>query len=970
MSGMKDCKFCEKNGLLWLPLRYSAVVSADAQALATLPALTGKLGQGVTDVKLKNAKYAARLLRPGYLYVLIDRKGLKYWEAYMVLEDAFLYKFDIANPPTETPAFSCERHTCGINASMVSIPNANDVATVWALFTHSQMTATKLDEYKTNADAYVAQGKMQTFSPAAWLNKQTAQPHTLLAPELLTRVAEYVLFNQPGNPLGTPLGNALETQLFVGSKDAYAGVPPDAKGHYAGRLGNIYNKIKHDGHAAFVLYDHIGITQELNDFRNAALQPVEKFLAKVDAKGVSNQRKLEVSQAIADVEKGYVEHGMGAAKRHIEQMDAAPLPNIDEDNAKTLRSLGRIKEAEALEARAQRSRTARDASRQRMLSGADAAKEWADKYAKLLDKGELDKFRNELASISDACGKVADQRVDDHLLWLDAARLVDAFDVYDPANLGSGFCFTQDHMLCTFGMFGVDKNKPKLAEWLKVSKVERKNLYMRANLYNQKSLQEEAGKAFTEAQAMVAAAGGLGHVASPPFLKAVKGLVDVLKKTDSAWDEWLRDKVVKSIHEGKTKPIPGNKIHNLSTFHRGTEGVMYARMSEWTQALSNKAGKMDKAIQGIVGTLIFSRLGELAEKIGIEEYMLKIKAEKIAELKAKKQKTAEYQARADEQKRTAKSNIEKAEAAARPPATARAKAELAQIDDSIDLLLQDEQRKVRDKVKIALDEMDKGARPETNNFRQARMGVLLMGIEGLALALKLSDEKELSEKGKWEVRASILSLSGITIDIIYSVAKSLREVAPVKDLLGVSGALDVVRGGLKMTAGTLSAAAGGISAVLDWQEATKELDKDRTNWVLTSVYFSRSFAGAFSAGLGLIAAFSYTGPLLLRMSGSGAAVATRLAPVLRTVGTYAVEKVAIARTLWLIRVARFNMIGLTITAGEVIYRCWIMDDELEDWCEACTFRKDKSQGWSGGKPYPDAKKELEELDKAFKAIAA
>jgi hypothetical protein len=106
------------------------------------------------------------------------------------------------------------------------------------------------------------------------------------------------------------------------------------------------------------------------------------------------------------------------------------------------------------------------------------------------------------------------------------------------------------------------------------------------------------------------------------------------------------------------------------------------------------------------------------------------------------------------------------------------------------------------------------------------------------------------------------------------------------------------------------------------------------------------------------------------MSGSGAAVATRLAPLLARAGTFAAEKVAIARTLWLIRVARVNLIGLTITVGEVIYRCWIMDDALEDWCKASTFRKDKSQGWGGGgRPYPNTKKELEELEKAFKAIA-
>jgi hypothetical protein len=106
------------------------------------------------------------------------------------------------------------------------------------------------------------------------------------------------------------------------------------------------------------------------------------------------------------------------------------------------------------------------------------------------------------------------------------------------------------------------------------------------------------------------------------------------------------------------------------------------------------------------------------------------------------------------------------------------------------------------------------------------------------------------------------------------------------------------------------------------------------------------------------------------MSGSGTAVALRLAPMLGTMGKYAIEKVAVARTLWLIRVARVNLIGLAITAGEIVYRCWIMDDEFENWCQACTFRKDKNKGWFNEKPYPDGNKELQELEKAFQAITA
>ena len=75
---MKDCKFCDKNGLFILPLRYAAVVGEGAAG--NVPALPGKLGDKVRHITLDNASYAPRLLRAGFLYVLIKRAGLLYWE--------------------------------------------------------------------------------------------------------------------------------------------------------------------------------------------------------------------------------------------------------------------------------------------------------------------------------------------------------------------------------------------------------------------------------------------------------------------------------------------------------------------------------------------------------------------------------------------------------------------------------------------------------------------------------------------------------------------------------------------------------------------------------------------------------------------------------------------------------------------------------------------------------------------------
>lgn len=938
-----------------LPLRYSVAVAEKLSDLSTLPQLPGTLGDGVKDLSLTHAKYTPRMLREGYLYVLTDRVGIKSWTSYYITEDGYLYVFPAEFPPATKPEFSCDPSSCGIYASMLAIPKARDVQKAYLLFTPTPLTKAKLDEYKSKADEYAAQKKMQKFNPAAWLDGTTTQPHSMLPDIAEKTVAEYVLYRQNEKALTSPLGLAMKRQLFPVDSSAYAGIDTKGGTIQPGRLGALLSEMKRQKAAAFVIYDHIGITQELNNFRNDALQPIEQFLSQKDREGISNQRKLEVTQAIEDVKNGFVQNGIGLAQKKIEDMNSRQLPNINEQNAQTLRSLGRIQEAEEQERRAKRHREAREANIKKMLSGEEAEKEWNRKYAKQLDMDAIKKFREQLAALSDTCQKAAENRTDDHIQWLTADRLVDAYDTYDPNDLGSGFCFTQEHSLCTFGMFGIDKNKPKLSEWMNISKVERKNLYMRANLYNHKSLQEEASKAFTEARNLVAAAGSVAAVPSPPFLKAGKGMIDVLKKTDSAWDEWLRDKVVKNIHEGKIKAEPGNRIHNLSKFHRSAEGRLYAMISEWSQALSNKAGKMDKGIQAVVGMLLYGKLGELAEKIGFDEFMLKVPPEKLVE---------------GYKKRDAQRNRELAERdAAKKAGRIREK---ISVEDPIDVLIQDEQRKVRDKVKITLEELDKGKRPETNNFRQARMGVLLMAIEGLALTVKLNGN-QLTDRGKAEVTASILSLTGMAFDLVYAVAKSIREIEPYKGMASVDAAADVIRGGLKMTAGTLSAAAGGISMVLDFQSFTEERAKERKNWILISVYLSRAVVGGLSLGLGLIAAFSYCGPLLWRMAGTtlmkNSVFAFRLTTFFAASAVSA-EAVALMRTLWLIRVARFNLIGVAVTVGEVIYRCCIMDDDLENWCQACCFRKDKSKGWLSEKPYPDVQTELKALEKAYKAITA
>ncbi|STQ92351.1 Uncharacterised protein [Janthinobacterium lividum] len=632
---MKDCKFCDKNGLFILPLRYAAVVGEGVAG--SVPALPGKLGDKVKHIKLENASYAPRLLRSGFLYVLIKRSGLLYWEGYFADDDAFLSKFPVDTPPSAAVTFSCDRTTCGINASLIAIDKIEFVEKIYLLFTPTAMTTDRLDAYAANADARVGTGQMQVFLPKEWAAGSTEQPHSLKPEELGKYVPESILARQYQNASKSQLGKNIMEQLYRGTADAFRGMSNMPSATPGGRIGKLEEKMVAVKAAAFVVFDPIGITQELNDYRNAAMQPLEDFLKREDKDKISNQRKLEVMVAIEDVKDAAIKYGVEIRKKNLADLDAIRLPNLDQDNAQMLRKLNRVKEAEIIEERIRKNEEARENRREHILATSEQneREKFTGKYESLIAVDEIDLLKKTLENLSNKADVETKKRNANHIKWVTSAELVDAFDSYDEQNLGSGFCFTLEHSLCTFGMFAHKGNLPILKNWMDVKAVERKNLYMRANFYNFKSLYDDAKKAFQEAKDQVEAAGDISKVQGAPWLKACKGLVDSFKKIDSAWDEWLRDKNIIDIHTGKTKPDPANRIHSLSKYHRSVEGMVYARISEWTQAMSSKSSRLDKAISSVVGALLYSKLADLAEKVGFEELMNPLKEKITGELKEK-----------------------------------------------------------------------------------------------------------------------------------------------------------------------------------------------------------------------------------------------------------------------------------------------------------------------------------------------
>ena len=150
------------------------------------------------------------------------------------------------------------------------------------LFTPTAMTRAKLDEYKRDADGIAAKGKMQVFKPKDWAAGSTTQAHSL-TPALIEPAHARMVALQAmcRRSISSPLGKAMKRQLFPAIDSAYAGLPPPSPDQPSpGRLGVLLDKLKRTKGAAVVTYDHIGIAQELNDFRNAALEPIDAFPGK------------------------------------------------------------------------------------------------------------------------------------------------------------------------------------------------------------------------------------------------------------------------------------------------------------------------------------------------------------------------------------------------------------------------------------------------------------------------------------------------------------------------------------------------------------------------------------------------------------------------------------------------------------------------------------------------------------------
>lgn len=367
---------------------------------------------------------------------------------------------------------------------MVAIDKASDVTNAYLLFTPNALTTAILDEYSANAKTYATAGKMQHFQPSAWLTGTTSQPHSLMANNVNSFMAEMIAEQQHPTPdgqvLSKALGRTLHPPLSAGDDKELAWL--QKSGYFSldlngllnptiplppqtcyGKLQTYLNKQQKQG-MAFVLHDPIGITQELNNFRNASFDRVDEFMAQ-GSKGLTNLRKFNVAQALEDVQFGLENAIIGKAEKRIDMINA-PLTDYSDIQypAGIVTPAERAQyQQKVIEYRNKEYKPAAERATAKIRAEAAAkAKDSFTKYAKLLNLKERDDFLVKVGALTQACKDEAERRATDHLKWLAAPLFLAALEAYDKKHIGAGLAFEYQTALYTAGIEGCSAYYPLL----------------------------------------------------------------------------------------------------------------------------------------------------------------------------------------------------------------------------------------------------------------------------------------------------------------------------------------------------------------------------------------------------------------------------------------------------------------------------------------------------------------------------
>lgn len=900
-----DCKNCNKAGLAILPVRY-AVVPNDVMAF--LPAT---MGNKVTDVQLSHHRYTLRTLRQGFVYVFYEKsaRGLRnFWEIYSVTSAGTLWKqlsIMAVQPILDEPSCSGSGHN--IPASVITIEKPEKCGTVWIAFSEHIWSPETLRDFAKNVK--LRDRRMQTIIPAQWVKNRTYRHGVEATQEQIEAMIEYqdnfntyslepgalpIISKEDGSHIAAnlkkcstryPLHMRKGQSKLLADKMKQIGEHPH--GHYPGMV--------------MALWDAVGITHEINGFRNDAAGWIEKYGTERDLQltamnAIEGGKKALEDKAVND-EKWRQEHvrqsrlrGSPSTARR-EQAVSLPEPQrsqnieiydiLDDWERRELPNLGysarlyaansypepkRSTEIAKIKADAERFLQERAKNGPEQIANAkDSA--WS-KYAAKLNQPEYESFIRNYDAFITAVDTLIDQRTDDLINWLESKWFINALTEFHQSTIEDGIVFDDQVGRAIHGMNSTIKGRQKIDNWVKEMKATESNLIWRTIALNQKEGMDAVDAAMAAAAANAAP---VGKLAVDFVAKHVRKMADIYKKANTMQNTYIKaadaaerikkiavndfDRFFMTVGDRLFKPFLQRGVDTAAEY--AVRGLMLCRAGVEPDRILDAIKEQAKS-EGLARNAIVRRLQAAKTFIGSGQ---DFKEAKFKELKATWEKLKENPTRG-------------------PTA-----------------------------------------------LKENRLSWIVATLEIVNLtkiAWELKDDR--SKYG--ELAASACSTTAALMDIAANSAKHL-----------VGDKVSVTFQKLKVFGGVLSAGAGYYSALQDWDKTTDNFN--RNNYVISLGYLSKSTLQFGSAMLGLLASISYAAPLLE----SSASKATQ----------WIGGRLLFYKLFCLTWAVRLNMVGLAVTA--II---WVATpNPMKEWCEESPFGPKKDKGTK------DPKKLLEKFGVAL-----
>lgn len=370
MAHSTPCDQCSQAGLPILFTRYAAAYSASQSGMDALDTLKtgGTLKARPSGVALKTAKCNVRMLRAGYLYILLETE-IRYpeWLGYVVHPHGYLTRLDINHPGETSAEPACRPNEWGGNRSLVWIKDADAVTSLYFMFHPDPVDPDHLKKVIGKEPKKY----MQHFDVAGWVKGKVNQDDTLLPESLDIMVMEFkALSDKTLQTVGCEqhyglMGSGVERQWGVHTEVKYGrhvseGYRTDNTGlnledhHPTGtgpvgparggaylhetidlpyprahgpRLEHMAEYLKGQKGAVLACEDPIGVAQELALHHLTAAIPYVAWLKEIDGADtknpkVTNQWKQAASETIKTMEAAFQKRAMGLYDESTEKLQA------------------------------------------------------------------------------------------------------------------------------------------------------------------------------------------------------------------------------------------------------------------------------------------------------------------------------------------------------------------------------------------------------------------------------------------------------------------------------------------------------------------------------------------------------------------------------------------------------------------------------------------------------------------------